>query len=273
MEGADGSPLDADQWLVDVRLGPTTDDPGAARERTGTVRVRYDGGEPVEARVRLELPVPADQEPSWLIPGLFYGENRDAACARIYPRYAPGELDPEKLVSDHWAFRADRAASPVVFGWGDSGGVALAVDPSTSLGLSGLGLAAGPDRPAAIWATLPYREEPFSYTGEPRGVEPLSTTYLWQPGESQELRVGLWELPPDRHGYAFWFVTFPLGETQVQTRHPCCACRPAATFSATARPRGRLGFYRDTGGWRKRGGNRRARCMCTEWLEPFSTIR
>jgi hypothetical protein len=103
--------------------------------------------------VRVEVPVPGgrSEAPHWLIPGLFYGANRDPACARLYPRYAPGELDAEKLIADRWAFRADRAATPVVFAWGKEAGVALSVDATTPLGLSGLGLGAGPDRPASVW--------------------------------------------------------------------------------------------------------------------------
>lgn len=202
VETADGSPIvDAPDWHLDLELVPNGPD-----EQVVRLRVRYDGTAPVDARVRLEVPVPGGEDggeaPHWLIPGLFYGANRDPDCARLYPRYAPGELDADQLVADRWAFRADRAATPAVFAWSRTAGVALTVDATTSLGLSGLGLAAGPDRPATVWLSLPYREEPFSYVGEPRGVHPLADSHRWQPGETHALHAGLWALPPDLHSYA-----------------------------------------------------------------------
>ncbi|NIK54786.1 hypothetical protein [Kribbella shirazensis] len=196
LETADGSPIvDSPDWRIDLEVTPV-----GADEHAVQLRVQYDGAAAADARVRLEVAVPA--EPYWLIPGLFYGANRDPACARLYPRYAPGELDAETLIADRWAFRADRAATPVVFAWGDEGGVALSVGANTSLGLTGLGLGAGPDRPATIWVSLPYREEPFSYVGEPRGVDALADCYHWEPGESHEIHASLWTLPADRHSYA-----------------------------------------------------------------------
>ena len=106
-----------------VEVGPVADwrTPGHG---AGPVRRT----EPMAARVRIELALAAGT-PYWLIPGLFYGDNRDPACTRIYPRYAAGEHDRATLVADHWAFRADRAATPVVFGWGQDAGVALRSTP------------------------------------------------------------------------------------------------------------------------------------------------
>jgi hypothetical protein len=194
MESADGTPLAGDDWQIDL-------DPDGAHDVR--VRIRYDGSRPIDARVRVEAPVPGagDEAPYWLVPGVFYGANRDPECQRIYPRYAPGELDAADLTADHWAFRADRSATPAVFAWGAEAGIALEVDATTPLGLSGLGFGAGPGRPASVWLSLPYREEPFSYTGDPHGVPALSDAYRWQPGESHDVRIGVWDLTADRHDY------------------------------------------------------------------------
>jgi len=199
LEATDGSTIEeSPDWSIDLEVTAV-----GAGEEAVRLLVRYNGAAPIDARVRLEVAVPSvEAAPHWLIPGLFYGANRDPVCTRLYPRYAPGELDAEKLVADRWAFRADRAATPVVFAWGNDGGVALSVDAMTPLGLSGLGLGAGPGRPATIWVTLPYREEPFSYVGEPRGVDPLADSHRWQPGECHQLRLSLWSLPSYRHSYA-----------------------------------------------------------------------
>ncbi|GAA1597442.1 hypothetical protein GCM10009804_62360 [Kribbella hippodromi] len=185
-EATDGSPLDPASWQIEL----------ATDQSRPELQVQYLGTAPIDARLRLEVLLPAAVgEPHWLIPGLFYGANRDPGCVRIYPRYAPGPPDSASLTSDHWAFRADRAATPVVFGWTSSGGVALEVDATTSLGLSGLGFGAG-----RVWVSLPYREEPFSYVGRPHGVEPLAEVHRWQPGERHDVRLGLWQLAAD-HSY------------------------------------------------------------------------
>ncbi|HZX02884.1 hypothetical protein [Kribbella sp.] len=197
VEAADGSPIETEpDWRIYLARTPA-----GPSEESVRLRAQYIGAAATDARVRLEVAVP-DGPPRWLIPGLFYGANRDPACERIYPRYEPGAQDRETLTADCWAFRADRAATPAVFAWGNDGGVALSVAANTALGLSGLGLGAGPDHPATIWISLPYREEPFSYVGEPHGVDPLAESHRWHPGESHEIQVGLWTLPPDRHSYA-----------------------------------------------------------------------
>src|SRR5437867_1292467 len=93
--------------------------------------------EATAANVRVSVEVPDAEEPHWLIPGLFYGENRPADTPRRYPRYAP-VADHARLVAPSWAFRADRAATPVVFVWGRRGGVAIAAPQTTELGLTGI---------------------------------------------------------------------------------------------------------------------------------------
>ena len=71
-------------------------------------RVTYEGAEPVDAGIRYELELPATDDPGWLVPGVFYGENRPESCTRIYPRFTPGRLDVERMEADAWSFRADR---------------------------------------------------------------------------------------------------------------------------------------------------------------------
>lgn len=46
----------------------------------------YEGAQPVAAGIRFELELPPAPDPRWLVPGVFYGENRPEACTRIYPR-------------------------------------------------------------------------------------------------------------------------------------------------------------------------------------------
>lgn len=138
--------------------------------------VTYTGAEPVEAGIRVELEVADDD---WLVPGVFYGENRSEACTHIYPRYTPGRVDVERMESDAWGFRADRCATPAVFARG--GG--LVTTERSPLGQSGVGFAQRGGRPV-IWLDFPYREEPLRYDGSRAPAPPDVQTYRWTPGES-----------------------------------------------------------------------------------------
>jgi hypothetical protein len=40
------------------------------------VTLSYGGLSPVDASVRISLQLPATDDPAWLVPGVFYGENR-----------------------------------------------------------------------------------------------------------------------------------------------------------------------------------------------------
>jgi hypothetical protein len=140
--------------------------------------VTYDGAVPVDAGIRVELELPATDDPAWLVPGVFYGENRPGACTRIFPRFTRGPVDVARMESDAWSFRADRCATPAVFARG--GG--LVTGARSPLGQAGVGFAWRDGRPV-IWLDFPYREEPLRYDGsespQPRDVQ----TYRWSPGE------------------------------------------------------------------------------------------
>ncbi|MBA2384031.1 MAG: hypothetical protein H0V68_05135 [Actinobacteria bacterium] len=146
--------------------------------------VTYERDEHVEAGIRAELELPETDDPRWLVPGVFYGENRVESCTRLYPRFTPGRADVERMESDAWSFRADRCSTPAVF----SGGRGLVTSEVSPLGQAGVGFALRNGRPV-VWLDFPYREEPLRYDGSetpaPRDVQ----TYRWQPGESVELDV------------------------------------------------------------------------------------
>jgi hypothetical protein len=152
----------------------------------GPLTVTYRGEAPVDAGIRVELELPGTDDPRWLVPGVFYGENRPEACTRIYPRYTPGRVDVERMESDSWSFRADRCATPAVFARG--GG--LVTSERSPLGQSGVGFAALDGRPV-VWVDFPYREEPLRYDGSERPAAPDVQTYRWTPAEQVELRFSV----------------------------------------------------------------------------------
>lgn len=189
--------LDADaaEFAIDVR------DDGTG---VHLVRVRFVGAAPTRAAVRVSISLPA-AAPWWMIPGLFYGENRPVRNDRLFPRFQAARADGPRdaFVNDEWHFRSDRAAAPVVMVWPQTGsaGAGLSAAPETSLGLTGLGFALREDR-AVLSVTFPAREHPVTYYGdaEPRPAEVLR--HRFAPGETVELRVRVIPLGSDRHDYA-----------------------------------------------------------------------
>jgi hypothetical protein len=143
--------------------------------------VSWTGAEPVRAGIRYELEL--DGPPDWLVPGVFYGENRPAACTRIYPRFAP-HVDLERMESPAWSFRADRCATPAVF----CGGRGLVTTELSPLGQAGVGFALRDGRPV-VWLDFPYREEPLRYDGSETAAPPDVQTHRWEPGESVTLDI------------------------------------------------------------------------------------
>jgi hypothetical protein len=150
----------------------------------GERTVTYGGADPVDAGIRLSLGLSATGDPAWLVPGIFYGENRVEECTRLYPRYTPGRVDIARMESDAWSFRADRCATPAVFARG--GG--LATSECSPLGQAGVGFAYRDGAPT-IWLDFPYREEPLRYDGSETPAQPDVQTYRWQPGEQVTLDV------------------------------------------------------------------------------------
>lgn len=139
---------------------------------------------PVDAGLRVELRLESTSDPKWLVPGIFYGENRPEQCARLFPRFVAGRTDVEAMESDAWSFRADRCATPAVFALG--GG--LVTTEESALGQSGVGFAYRDGRPV-IWLDFPYREEPLRYDGSETAAPPDVQTYRWQPGERAVLKL------------------------------------------------------------------------------------
>ncbi|TDB97346.1 hypothetical protein E1267_39965 [Nonomuraea longispora] len=206
-----------------VGAGPYTmsgswGEPRPTGRRELRLTIRYDGAEPRVGTVRVSRRVPA-ADPWWLIPGLFYGENRPAACRRVFPRFEAGADRPDEMVSARWGFRADRAATPAVMVWGDEGGACLIADEESALGATGLAIEHEAGE-AAIALLFPYQEFPITYYGSalPRPAE--AATHVWQPGETQELTVSTCPLPADRHAYA------PLLREDRELRLPASPVEP-----------------------------------------------
>jgi hypothetical protein len=145
--------------------------------------VTWTGAGEVDAGIRVELELAEAADPKWLVPGVFYGENRPESCTRIYPRWTPGRVDTARMESDSWSFRADRCAIVAVL----TAGAGLRAEETSPLGQAGVGFAQRDGR-RLIWLDFPYREEPLRYDGSETPAPPDVQTYRWQPGEQVTLR-------------------------------------------------------------------------------------
>lgn len=176
---------------------------GPTGHHDATLTVTRTGDTPAEAGLRVEVLLGPTDDPGWLVPGLFYGENRVPDCDRVFPRFQAGVHDPDAMVSHTWAFRADRCATPAVFARDTRGGAVLVTGERSELGLSGVGLSLDPktSRPA-LRLHFPYREEPVVYYGSAQPLPAEAPLHLWQPGESRTVTFGLCLLDADPHAYA-----------------------------------------------------------------------
>lgn len=139
--------------------------------------------------------------PRWMVPGMFYKENRPKNCKRLYPRYDFNGGDPEKLVSDHWSFRSDRSTMPGVFCWTDSFTSAVTTDEMFSHGASGLHFK-GNREGTQIGLNFPFCEEPVPYMGWARdSFNPDRRTIDILPHDKVSFSFRLYISDPDLHSY------------------------------------------------------------------------
>jgi hypothetical protein len=184
------------------------------------VTLSYRGTVPCHATVRISRQLPATDDPQWLVPGVFYGENRPENSSRTYPRFAR-ETNVERMESPSWSFRADRCATPAVFARG--GG--LITSELSPVGQSGVGFAYRDGAPT-IWLDFPYREEPLAYDGSDTPAPPDVRTHSWQPGDRVQLDVratdGNWRehlRPRDSLSQAAWVSVEDAAELAAYGLH------------------------------------------------------
>ncbi|MDF2629522.1 MAG: six-hairpin glycosidase-like family protein [Symbiobacteriaceae bacterium] len=195
------------------------------------LRVTYTGAEPIDCGLQVAWEVVGDGAPTWLIPGIFYGENRLERCTRLYPRYDARGGRGADLVSDAWAFRADRAALPSVFGWTGSTCGALAVDEVSELGQAGIGFAGG-RHGAELQINWPYRETPVLYAEPGKPLPADCPTVHWEPGEVVFLNYRIYVTGPDRHNYDPFVRAMYERDARVSLLNPWMAPAEAAELTA-----------------------------------------
>lgn len=120
-------------------------------------------GHPQAIQVETSLNIYDTGIPRWLAPGFFYKHNRIEKCTRLYPCYSPDEYNPDKFISNYWAFRSDKLSSPMIFAWRDHISAFISAPNEIKNDMTGFFLRS--DRgPSEIGFCFPYREEPVKYS-------------------------------------------------------------------------------------------------------------
>lgn len=146
-------------------------------------------------RVALDLEAPPR---AFMVPACLYPEAAPGSTAR-QPRWAP-EPSEDPLAASEWAFGADRASHPAVFAWSAGAFTAIAAaEADGRLGMTGLGLG-GSSSGGRIWLDFPAREAPVSFDGR-AATRPWTSVHSWRAGEEADLRLTVYEAPPEPHAY------------------------------------------------------------------------
>jgi len=162
---------------------------------------------PTAREIRFNLAVcleAAGQEtPGWLIPALFYKDNRPESNVKRYPRYDPAVSRPQDWVAPAWSFRSDRSSHPGVFVFTERVSACVGTDADTPAGLSGVFLSGPLGRPPCFGLHFPYREEPRTYAScHEAEQKPVRTFATLPPGEALHLQFQVAFGPPELHFYA-----------------------------------------------------------------------
>ena len=174
--------------------------PDAANGRDVEVALTWRGAEPAMLSLAFTLLLEPADDPWFLIPGLFYGSNGPPDPDLHYPRFAKGAWDAATMTAERWAFRADRAATPVVLASDGRRSVALAIDETTPLGLSAVSFGAD-DASTGIGWFAPYHEQPWVYDGGPVAHPGGPTFRRWVPGERQSVMCRVYVAGPEPQAF------------------------------------------------------------------------
>jgi hypothetical protein len=196
-----------------------------------TLTVRRVEAAPAEYGLEAAFDLVGPGRPTWLIPGAFYKENRLANNDRIYPRWDYEGGDAQKLVSDAWAFRADRAAIPAVFAWNEAGCAALATAEVSPVGISGMGFR-GNASGTSLWLNFPYREEPVVFAAPGHPGAPDCPLYVWAPGAAVTLTFRVYVGSPDLHAYDPFVRELYALDQPANPLNPWMGPRQAAELTA-----------------------------------------
>lgn len=127
------------------------------------IKLKHMGADVVEFRLEIDFKIVDTGVPRWMIPAMFYKDNRHKDCIRKYPRFSMDAANTDEFTSDHWAFRSDRSSCPSVLCWTDNYTSALATPEAFDDTISGIGFKADQSG-TNLMLYFPYIEAPVKYS-------------------------------------------------------------------------------------------------------------
>ncbi len=166
--------------------------------------------EEMQIRLGVHFQLPGEADPRWMVPGFFYLNNKPTGGARVYPAYSEFNRDVRRFVSSSWAFRADRAATPMSAVWTYNAFAFIATEgifgrgkqSPNGIGMSGLSFG-NEDGTPYVGVEFPYREAPvkFSFCHDDR-TEAEETHVLLPERTAMQATFSAGFGAPDLHAYA-----------------------------------------------------------------------
>ena len=147
------------EWTVEIHLTPA---PGQKDILAGECIWTNGSAQSRKGAMKLRWTTASTGRPNFLVPGMFYGSNRFPNCVRVYPGFDPEQEVLKNGWCNHWSFGADRCAMPAAFCWTDGTMAALAVEPNTDAGMSGVSFS-GRAQETSVGIDVPFFEEPGPY--------------------------------------------------------------------------------------------------------------
>lgn len=139
--------------------------------------------------------------PRWLVPGVFYKDNRPPGSHRLYPGFSPTITDLKNYISPYWSFAAERTATPCVFAWTEHYSLYLGTRARFENIETGVSLE-GNEGKAVLGVCFPWREEPIRNCElPPAGNSPEIGWLQLEPGEVKNFWFQLAAEKRDLHYY------------------------------------------------------------------------
>ena len=139
--------------------------------------------------------------PRWLVPGVFYKDNRPPGSHQRYPGFSPDKQVLEEFISPYWSFASERTATPCVFCWTDNYSLYIGTRARFDGIESGL-LFEGSIGRAMLGVCIPWREEPIRHCDfPPEGNQPRVEWLKLRAGDRKDFWFQLSAAPRDLHFY------------------------------------------------------------------------
>lgn len=170
-----------------------------------------------EFNLLIQWEVPDAGVPRWLIPGVFYKDNRLGGNLGLYPGFSLTAQAPEKYNSSYWAFAAERTATPCVFAWTDRYSLYLGTSARFDDNETGVSLEGGEGK-TILGVNFPWREEPVRYCDFPPQTK--RPAYGWLQLKAEEVKKIWFQLGAAKRDLHYYDSILRYRYFKEKEKHP-----------------------------------------------------